>query len=204
MSPDEATHSVPELVFYFDLGSPYAYLAAERLHTVLPDAIDWRPVLLGGLFRLAGRSSWAVGDPLRRRRGMDEVQRRAHSYGLPPIRWPDPWPSDYLFAMRVATFALQRGFGREFARAAFRSAFQQGRELNVSGHVLDAAESVGLDREEADAATREDAVKSALRAATDAAYERGVVGVPTVAVGDELLWGDDRLQDAAAMLRGRS
>lgn len=57
MSSDQASHhAVPELVFYFDLGSPYAYLSAERLNTLLPDAVDWRPVLLRGLVKLAGRS----------------------------------------------------------------------------------------------------------------------------------------------------
>lgn len=133
---------------------------------------------------------------------MAEIERRARLYGLPLMRWPDPWPSNYLFAMRVATFAFGCGCGREFTRAAFRTAFQQGRELNVP-HVLDAAASIGLDRDEAEAATGEDAVKSALRGATDAAHARGVFGVPTVAIGDKLLWGDDRLEDAAAMLRGR-
>jgi 2-hydroxychromene-2-carboxylate isomerase len=132
---------------------------------------------------------------------MAEIERRARSYGLPPMRWPDPWPSDYLFAMRVATFAFRRGHGREFTRAAFREAFQQGRDLSTPAHVLDAAASAGLDRADAEAATRDPAIKQALRDTTDRAHERGVFGVPTVAVGDELLWGDDRLEDAAVMLR---
>ncbi|MEA2449523.1 MAG: hypothetical protein QOG63_1455, partial [Thermoleophilaceae bacterium] len=77
------------VLFYFDVGSPYAYLAAERVEHVL-GAVDWRPVLLGGLFKLTGRSSWALGDFERRRRGMAEIERRAARYGLPPLRWPDP------------------------------------------------------------------------------------------------------------------
>ena len=202
MSPDpQSSQPAPELVFYFDLGSPYAYLAAERLNSVLPVPVQWRPVLLGGLFKLTGRSSWALGDYRRRQRGMAEIERRARSYGLPPLLWPDPWPSDYLFAMRVATFAFQRGRGPEFTRTAFRQAFQEGRELSTPAHVLHAASRAGLDRAEAEAATGDAAVKQALRAATDRAHELGVFGVPTIAVGDELLWGDDRLEDAAAMLR---
>jgi 2-hydroxychromene-2-carboxylate isomerase len=131
---------------------------------------------------------------------MAEIERRARAYGLPPILWPDPWPTDYLRAMRVATFAFEQGRGREFTRAASRAAFQRGHELSIAAHVLDAAVEAGLDRAAAQAAMDDPRIKSALRAATDAAYARGVFGVPTLAVGDELFWGDDRLEDAVAQL----
>jgi 2-hydroxychromene-2-carboxylate isomerase len=195
--------SPSSLIFYFDIGSPYAYLAGERLHTVLPEPVRWQPVLLGGLFRLAGRSSWALGDAERRQRGMAEIERRARSYGLPPLRWPDPWPTDYLVAMRATTFAFSIGKGREFAFAAWRSAFQHGVELSVPQRVFDLAAAVGLTREALAAGSADPAIKRALRDATDAAQARGVFGVPTVAVGEELFWGDDRLEDAAAHLQGR-
>jgi 2-hydroxychromene-2-carboxylate isomerase len=187
--------------FYFDLGSPYAYLACERLAEVLPEPVRWQPLLLGGLFKLGGRSSWALGDYQRRQAGMAEIERRARGYGLPAIRWPDPWPDDYLFAMRVTTFAFAAGRGRELTVHAFREAFQQGRQLSIPAHVLDAAEHVGLDRREAEDAAGDPQVKQALREATDAAHALGVFGVPTVAVGEELFWGDDRLEDAASCLQ---
>lgn len=192
---------MPRATFYFDLGSPYAYLTAERLETVVPGATRWQPVLLGGLFKLAGRSSWAVSDHTRRQAGMAEIERRAHGYGLPPIRWPDPWPSDYLFAMRVATFAFSVERGREFTLCAFRDAFQHGRDLTVAEYVLHAAARAGLDRRRVEAAVRDGPIKHGLREATDAAHRRGVFGVPTIAIGDELFWGDDRVEDAAAHLR---
>ena len=75
-----------DVTFYFDVGSPYAYLAAERLPALLPEPVHWQPVLLGGLFRLTGRSSWALGDYRRRQAGMAEIERRTRSYGLPPMR----------------------------------------------------------------------------------------------------------------------
>ncbi len=191
------------VTFYFDLGSPYAYLASERLSEVIPGPVRWQPVLLGGLFKSNGRSSWARGDGDSRAAGIAEIERRALGYGLPPVRWPDPWPDDYLFAMRVATFAFAAGHGREFTTCAFRDAFQRGRQLSIPGPVLDAAEQAGLDRAEAQAAAGDPAVKQALRDATDAAHRRGVFGVPTVAAGEELFWGDDRLEDAAACLEVR-
>ncbi len=188
------------VTFYFDLGSPYAYLSAERIADLLPEPVQWQPVLLGGLFKLTGRSSWALGDYQRRQTGMAEIERRARDYGLPPIHWPDPWPSDYLTAMRVATFAFNVGHGCEFTLRAFRDSFQRGRDLAVTKHALDAAAGAGLDLREAEEAAQDPQIKHALREATDAAFELGVIGVPTLAVDSELFWGDDRLEEAAGYL----
>lgn len=186
------------VTFYFDVGSPYAYLAAERIDRVLSEPVRWQPVLLGGLFRLTGRSSWALGDYRRRQAGMAEIERRARGYGMPPIVWPDPWPTDYLAAMRLVTWAFGAGRGREVAGEAFRDAFQRGRELSIEAHVLAVAASVGLDRRDASDAIRDPDVKRELRESTESAHALGVFGVPTIAVGGELFWGDDRVEDAAA------
>ncbi len=194
----------PPITFYFDLGSPFAYLAAERLHTLLPEPVQWQPVLLGGLFRLTGRSSWALGDYQRRQAGMADIERRALAYGLPPMRWPDPWPADYLTAMRATTYAFSVGRGRDFTMRAYRDAFQRGSELSVAENVLQSAARAGLDPDAVRAGASDPEIKQALRDATDAAYDRGVFGVPTIAIGDELFWGDDRLEDAAAHLQAAS
>jgi 2-hydroxychromene-2-carboxylate isomerase len=191
---------MPRVSFYFDLGSPYAYLTAERLTTVLPEPIAWQPVLLGAIFSVTGRSSWALGDHRRRQAGMAEIERRTRSYGLPPVRWPDPWPTNYLFAMRAATYAFTVGRGREFVLQAFRDAFQRGAELSDVSNVLRAAEAAGLQPELVGAGAEDPEVKAQLHAATDAAHELGLIGVPTIAIDDELFWGDDRLEDAAAHL----
>lgn len=187
--------------FYFDLGSPFAYLTAERIGVgdVLAEPVAWRAVSLGGLFKATGRSSWSLESPERRLVGIAEVERRARLYGLPPVRWPEPWPSDYLFAMRVATYAFREGRGREFALSAFRRAFQDGNDLAIPENVLRAAADAGLDPRAAEEATRDPEVKLALRAATDAAHGLGVFGVPTIAIGEKLFWGDDRLGEAAAL-----
>jgi 2-hydroxychromene-2-carboxylate isomerase len=191
---------MPAVSFYFDLGSPYAYLAAERLDTALPEPVEWQPVLLGGLFKANGRSSWSLGGDQRREAGMAEVERRAREYGLPAISWPELWPTNYLVAMLACTFAFSVGRGREFTRGAFRNAFQQGWELSDPERVFASAAQAGLDRAELEAAIRDPEIKQALRRATDTAAELGVIGVPTLAVDEQLFWGDDRLEDAAAHL----
>ena len=101
--------------------------------------------------------------------------------------------------MRSCTFAFQVGRGREFTVKALRHAFQHGHDLGVPEHVLEVAGEVGLDLAAVEEAGRDPQVKLALRAATDAAHELGVFGVPTLAIDGELFWGDDRLEDAAAM-----
>jgi 2-hydroxychromene-2-carboxylate isomerase len=185
-------------VFYYDLGSPYAYLAAERVNHVLPVIPRWQPILLGGIWQHTGGGSWSRTE--RREEGLAEVERRAAERGLQPVRWPEPWPTNTITAMRVATFAQQGGRAVAFSLAAFRQAFAGGRDLSVTDNVLVAAAACELHPRAVLKALETRGVKDGLRAATDAAAERGVIGVPTVAVGDELFWGDDRLEDAAAAL----
>lgn len=185
------------ITFYYDLGSPYAYLTAERLEIVCGQGVTWQPILLGGVFAANGRSSWALAGDESRRRGIEEVERRAQKYGLPELRWPDPWPSNYLFAMRAATAADRAGVGRPFTERAFRAAFQRGLDLSKPEIVLEIGEEAGLEQDRLKQAIEDPDVKLALREATDAAHALGVVGVPTLAVGRELFWGDDRVEDAA-------
>jgi 2-hydroxychromene-2-carboxylate isomerase len=186
-----------EAVLYFDVGSPYSYLAVERVAQVLGHEPAFQPVLLGALFGLRGRGSWSVGDPARRAAGMLEVQSRAALYGLPPVRWPQPWPGNYLTAMRIAVWAQRQGAAAAFARCAGRRAFVHGRDLSRAEEAAAAAGDAGLDPVAAMRAAGDPKVKAALREATEAAFARGVRGVPTLAVGGELLWGDDRLDEAA-------
>ena len=201
-TPAGAAEDVAGIFFYFDLGSPYAYLSAERISRLFAAAEvpqpEWKPILLGGLFGRFGRDSWMHGPG--RAEGMREIERRADAYGLQPIRWPDPCPANTLYAMRVATYAKSIGRSVSFTLAAFRQAFAGGRDLSVTDNVLIAAAACELHPNAVLKGIETKGVKDRLRAATDEAYERGVRGVPSVAVGDEVFWGDDRLEEAAAAL----
>jgi len=105
--------------------------------------------------------------------------------------------------MRAATFATQIGKAVSFAQAAFRQAFAAGRDLTDPDNVLIAAAACELHPNALVKAVETQGTKDALRAATDRAAERGVIGVPTVVVGDEVFWGDDRLEEAAHAASGR-
>ncbi len=190
--------SRPRVTFYFDLGSPYAYLTAERVSALFTEAgleqPEWQPILLGGLFRHFERDSWGNGSE--REAGMAEVERRAAEYGLPALVWPEPWPGNLLMAMRAATFAKQTGRTVSFALAAFRQAFAAGRDLGDADNVTIAAAACELHPRALLKAVETEAVKGALREATDRAGDLGVEGVPAVVVGEEVFWGDDRLEEA--------
>ncbi|HEX7290479.1 MAG TPA: DsbA family protein [Conexibacter sp.] len=186
--------------FYVDVGSPYAWLAAERVAAgALGDDVVWEPVLLGAVFAARGFGSWSLTDA--RDAGIEEVEGRARAYGLPPVRWPEPWPGNMLLAMRCAAAADERGAGQTFLLSALRLGFVRGRDLSDPAAVADAASTAGIEGEALLAAASSPAVKAALRARTDAAIAAGVRGVPTVLVGDQPFWGDDRLDEAAAALR---
>jgi 2-hydroxychromene-2-carboxylate isomerase len=187
-------------VFYFDLGSPYSYLAAERVNALFDEPPEWQPILLGALFKLHDRDSWANGPG--RADGIREVERRAAEYGLPDIRWPDPWPGNTLVAMRAATFAKQIGKVVSFSLAGFRQAFAAGRDLSDPDNVMLAAAACELHPNALTKAIQTQSVKDALREATEDAASRGVVGVPTVVVEGAAYWGDDRLAEAARAARG--
>jgi 2-hydroxychromene-2-carboxylate isomerase len=190
----------PPATFFFDLGSPYAYLTAERISGLFTEAglaqPEWQPILLGGLFKRFDRDSWANGPG--RAEGIAEVERRAAAYGLPPLSWPEPWPGNTLAAMRAATFAKQTGRTVSFALAAFRQAFAAGRDLSDPDNVLIAAAACELHPRALLKAIGTDGVKGALRDATDRAAELGVTGVPSLLVGGEVFWGDDRVEEAVS------
>ena len=189
--------SIP-VVFYFDfdLGSPYAYLAAERIGRLFPERPLWQPILLGGVFKRLGTGSWALGEA--RATNVAEIEWRARAYGLPPVVWPKPFPGNTLFAMRAATHALEAGAVEAFALTAFREAFASGRDLSSPDDVLRVSAGCGLAPGDVRAAVESSAVKDALHAATERAGDLGVRGVPSLLVGSTIYSGDDRLDEAAA------
>jgi 2-hydroxychromene-2-carboxylate isomerase len=190
--------SAVDPVLYFDLGSPYAYLAMQRAPLVLRREPQMEPVLLGAIFARRGFGSWAQ-TPARNGR-IAEIEARAERYGLASLRWPPSWPANGLTAMRCATWAKQQGAPDAFARAVFRREFERGEDIADLPVLLECAREAGLD---ADAMARElelAPVKEALREATQAAWEAGVRGVPSLKVGESIFYGDDQLELAAAAL----
>lgn len=181
---------------YYDLASPYAYLAFARAADVLGAPPMLQPVLVGAIFVHRGYGSWA--HMVTREENVAEVERRAAEYGLPPITWPPNWPPNSLQAMRAVVWAEQaQGAGEAFSRAAFHAAFAEDADLGEGATLERIADAVGLGAAALRDGIADPAVKAALRDATDSAIARGVPGVPTLETADgRLLFGDDRLAEA--------
>ena len=182
--------------FYFGAMSPYSWFAAERIDPLLPDA-EWRPVFAGGLFKAAGRTSWGLTED--RERKLADCEERARHHGLGEMVWPDQWPTSDILATRAMVVADRQGALKPFALALMRLAFKEGAELGDPEVIAAAATRTGLDPAVVAAAAQSSEIKDAVRAITAEATALGVIGVPTVVVGEELFWGDDRLEDAALL-----
>jgi 2-hydroxychromene-2-carboxylate isomerase len=188
--------------FYYDFSSPYSYLAAERISGVFAEAgleqPEWQPISFGHLLQATGRTPWSMRpdgpDPER----LAEIQRRAVQRGLPEVRYPDGWPvGNYsLNAPRAAIFAKESGRVVSFSLACFRQVFAAGKDMSDVDNVLIAAAACELHPNAVLKGIQRKSVKDKLRSATEEALALGVEGIPTVAVGNELFWGDDRLEEA--------
>jgi 2-hydroxychromene-2-carboxylate isomerase len=189
-----------DVELYFDLGSPYAYLAVTRAERVFGRPAVLRPVLLGAIFAARGFGSWA--DSGQREQRIAELEARAERYGLPPFAWPPGWPLDGLAAMRACVWAEEQGALDPFVTAVFAHEFGRGEDTSGVPALAAIAAEVGLAPEELEAAVASAPVKARLRELTEAAWERGVRGIPTVAVGTTLIYGDDQLEQVPLLLSG--
>jgi 2-hydroxychromene-2-carboxylate isomerase len=201
---------VGDAVFYYDFSSPYAYLAAERISGLFAEAgvaqPEWQPISFGHLLRETGRTPWSMQPDGPDPGDLEELRRRAAERGLPEIRYPDGWPVDNysLNPLRAAIYAKESGRVVSFTLACFRQVFAGARDMSDIDNVLIAAAACELHPNAVLKGIETKSVKEKLRAATDRAVELGVEGIPTVAVGDELFWGDDRLEEAVNAAASRA
>jgi 2-hydroxychromene-2-carboxylate isomerase len=191
--------------FYYDFSSPYSYLAAERISGVFAEAgieqPEWQPISFGHVLKETGRRPWSYEDD--KSADLAEIQRRASERGLPEVRYPDGWPiQNYsLNPVRAAIYAKESGRVVSFSLACFRQVFAAGRDMSDMDNVLVAAAACELHPSAVLKGIETQSVKDRLRAATDEALRLGLVGIPTVAVGDELFWGDDRLEEVVEAIK---
>lgn len=199
--------SAEQPIFFYDLYSPYAYLAALRVDDALPVAPRWAPIVFGVVLREVGRIPWSMraGE---REAGQEEVSSRAHERGLGEMKWPPGWPAESYSVrpLRAVVWAAREdpATAKRLTLALYETVFGRGRPLEDLAVIREAATACGLDADAlAEGIERED-VKDELRESTADAIARGVTGIPTVAIGETLYWGDDRLEDAAASLAERA
>lgn len=190
--------------FFFDVGSPAAYLAWTQLPRLAAEAgatIHWRPMLLGGVFKATGNSS-PVMIPAKGRWLINDLKRWAARYGV-PLEMPAAFPINTLTLMRGAT-GIQLHQPADLARyltAVFNGIFAQGLAMGEPTVVADVLRSADFEPADILALADDPQVKQALIATTEEAVARGVFGAPSIFVGEEMHFGQDRLDFVAAALR---
>lgn len=190
--------------FYWDFGSPASYLAHCRLPGIAAAAgatLVSHPMLLGGVFQATGNRS-PVEVPAKGRYVLADLQRFARRDGVPFAMNPH-FPINTLVLMRGAVGLLMRGDARfgAYVDAVFRAIWVEGRPMGEPAEVAAVASTAGITADEFAALVGDATVKDELKRRTQAAVERGVFGAPTVFVGDQMFWGQDRLDWVAAALR---
>jgi 2-hydroxychromene-2-carboxylate isomerase len=190
--------------FFFDVGSPTAYLASTQLPAICAGAgaaLVYRPMLLGGVFQATGNVS-PVSVPAKAKYWSIDMDRWAQRYGVPLARNPY-FPINTLLLMRAISGVQMRMPERfnDFLRAAFDAIWVDALNLNDAAVTAKMLIDAGFDPAQIMALANDAEVKAALRASTDEAVARGVFGAPTMFVGEQIFFGQDRLDFVAAALK---
>jgi 2-hydroxychromene-2-carboxylate isomerase len=180
--------------FFFDLSSPYSYLASTQMEALgkrTGATVQWKPMVLGAVFKAASNVMPAASPP-KARWMLADLERWSREYGV-PFKMSSQFPANTIKAMRLVIAADAAGKAVAVARAAFHAMWVDDLDLTQDGVLRDLAQSSGLDPAEALSQCENPAVKDRLRANTDEAIRKGAFGAPAIFVGDELFWGNDRL-----------
>ena len=189
----------PRMQMWFDFASPYSYLAIERIDSLAQDAgvrVDLRPFLLGPIFQAQGWND----SPFRLFPGkgaymMRDIARLADKYGVVYKR-PRLFPRMSVLPARIALLGQDEPWCRDFCVAVFRANFQHDEDIQSEDVVHGLLNGLLLDADALIARAKSEAAKEALRRQVDRARDLGLFGAPTFFVGDEMFWGNDRLEDA--------
>lgn len=180
--------------FFFDFGSPASYLAWTQLPRIAAETgatIVWRPMLLGGVFKATGNQS-PVAIPAKGRYMLQDFARFARRYGV-PMTFNPHFPINTLPLMRGATAYLDTPLFQPYLTAVFEAMWQQQKNLGQPEVIAEVLATAGYDPEDFQRRIEDEAVKERLKATTEEAVRRGAFGAPTFFVGDEMYFGQDRL-----------
>jgi 2-hydroxychromene-2-carboxylate isomerase len=197
--PQVKTTGVGHIKFFHDFSSPYSYLAATQIRHLATNwgvRLEWRPMLLGALFNSIGTANIPIFT-------FGEARR---AYTLRDLTdWADWWGVPFNFnphfPMRTVTAGRVAILDPRTTPIIYKAAWVDGVDLNNDAALCDVLDEAGLDGEALISATQDPAIKAQLRGNTEAAINAGACGAPTVLVGNQLFWGQDRLNRVAEALQ---
>ena len=182
--------------FYFDLGSPYSYLAYYRLLQIAEQQeiqVVYKPILLGGVFKATGNRS-PIEVPVKGVYSILDMQRWAEYYQI-PMQMNPHFPMNTLTLMRILTGVqlLHLEKFEQVLKLLFDAMFGTPQNLNEPTVLAEVLKPSGFSVEDIMSMVQSDVVKQKLITETEQAIQRGIFGAPTFFVGDEMYWGQDRL-----------
>ncbi|MFO1327596.1 MAG: 2-hydroxychromene-2-carboxylate isomerase [Rubrivivax sp.] len=202
---------MPTTEFHFDFGSPNAYLAHQMMPALQQrtgQTVDYVPVLLGGLFKLAhNRSPVEAYAEIPNKLAYErlEMRRFIQRHGLTAFRFNPHFPVNTLKVMRGAVAARRLGCFAPYVDAVYAAMWEHGRNLSDDAEIASVLQAAGLDPAAIAALSQDAEVKAELLANTERSHARGAFGSPTFFVGDEIFFGKDKLRDVEdEMMRTRS
>lgn len=196
-----------ELEFWFDFGSNYSYLSTMRIEAEAAAhgiAIRWRPFLLGPIFRSFGWESSPF--VLQKEKGdytWKDMARQCRKYGL-PWRQPTNFPRPAVLPLRIALVGSTQPWMGEFCRRTMSMNFAEDRGIDSPQAMHELLSSLGLPAHRVIEEALSDANKLQLRRQTELAAEKGIFGAPTFFAGEEMFWGNDRLDEAIAFCKAQA
>ncbi len=193
--------------FWFEFASTYSYPAAmrvERLAAAAGVALRWRPFLLGPIF---GSQGWNDSPfnlyPVKGSYMWRDLERICRREGLPLTLPPFRFPQNGLKAARLALVGEAEGWTPQFARAVYTANFARQKDIADDAVLAAILNDLGVDADAALAAAHAPQNKERLKTQTAEATARGIFGAPSFLVGDELFWGNDRLEEALEWAKAR-
>jgi 2-hydroxychromene-2-carboxylate isomerase len=194
------------LEVFFDCSSPWTYLAFEnllRLQAELGFEIEWRPILVGGIFNSVNPSVYQSREtpvPAKAAYMKKDLADWARAAGLKIVFPPSAFPVNSVKAMRGCIWLAPQGRLVDFARACFQAYWSEDRDISQDAVLAELCATVGLDTDAFFAAVADPLVKDQLQANTEEAMARGAFGSPTMFLGDDMYFGNDRLPLVRAAL----
>jgi 2-hydroxychromene-2-carboxylate isomerase len=197
-------NSAAPVAFYFEFSSPYGYIAsqvADELEQSIGRPLDWRPILLGPVFKVTGQSP-LTQVPLKGDYSKRDFDRSARHLKV-PYRHPDNFPIGTVAACRAFYWLKDRDpvAARKFAKALYKAYFVDNRDIGTPVTVLAVAQETGLDAAALESAIGELPVKERVKREVDEAIAAGVFGSPFFIVDGEPFWGVDRIPMLEAWVR---
>jgi 2-hydroxychromene-2-carboxylate isomerase len=193
---------MPAIDFWYEFASTYSYPTAmrvERLAAAKGVAVRWRPFLLGPIFKAFGWNDSPFNIYAAKGRYMwRDLARVCEADGLPLRLPPVRFPQNGLKAARLALAGEKDGWTPAFTRAVFTANYAEQMDISDEATLAGILDGLGVNADSAFAAANTPETKEALKTQTAKAQEHGLFGAPSFTVGDELFWGNDRLEAALA------